>query len=195
MTEDFYITTPIYYVNDEPHIGHAHTSVLVDVAARYRRLQGKRVFFLAGTDEHGQKVRDAALKQGIDPKTHADRMVVRVPELINYLTAAGFQSDDRKFSRLWPTATHLIGKDILITHAVYWPMMLRAIGPFSTEDHLRPRLVERRRGEDVEVHRQRDKAPGSRSQTWVGCLSILPCARYGDGSRCRFLRGAFSQTL
>ena len=51
-----------------------------------------------------------------------------VPEVINYLSAAGFQSDDRKFSRLWPTANHLIGKDILITHAVYWPTMLRAIG-------------------------------------------------------------------
>ena len=77
MTEDFYITTPIYYVNDEPHIGHAHTTVLADVAARYRRLQGKNVFFLTGTDEHGQKVSDAALTNGIDPKTHADRMVVR----------------------------------------------------------------------------------------------------------------------
>ena len=62
------ITTPIYYVNDEPHIGHAHTTVLADVLARYRRLQGKHVFFLTGTDEHGQKVRDAALKNDIDPE-------------------------------------------------------------------------------------------------------------------------------
>ena len=69
MTDGFYITTPIYYVNDEPHIGHAHTTVLADVAARYRGLQGKRVFLLAGTDEHGQKVRDAALKNDMDPKT------------------------------------------------------------------------------------------------------------------------------
>ncbi len=241
-------------------------------------MQGKRVFFLAGTDEHGQKVRDAALTNGIAPKTHADRMVVRfqnawkslrisnddfirttetrhirlvesvlqglwdkgdiyfgeyegwycVPDerfwtekdfidgrcpdclrpterivesnyffrmgqyqdwlvgylkdqpdfvqpahrrnevlgflrrplgdlcisrpverldwgvrlpfdrdyvayvwfdaLINYLTAAGFQSDRKAFARLWPAATHLIGKDILINHAVYWPTMLRAIG-------------------------------------------------------------------
>ena len=278
MTDYSYITTPIYYVNDEPHIGHAHTTVLADVLARYRRLQGKHVFFLTGTDEHGQKVRDAALKNDVDPKTQADRMVVRfqdvwrdlnvshddfirttearhirlvesvlqslwdkgdiyfgeytgwycVPDerfwtekdlvdgrcpdclrtterivesnyffrmskyqdwllsyieghpgfiqpshrrnevlgflrrplddlcisrpverldwgvrlpfdpgyvtyvwfdaLINYLTAAGFQSNDQTFARLWPTATHLIGKDILITHAVYWPTMLRAIG-------------------------------------------------------------------
>ena len=270
MTDDCYITTPIYYVNDEPHIGHAHTTVLGDVLARYRRLQGKNVFFLTGTDEHGQKVRDAALANGIDSRTQADRMVVRfqnawktlhishddfirtteprhtrlvesvlqdlwdkgdiyfgeyegwycVPDerfwtekdlvdggcpdcarpvqriseanyffrmgkyqnwlvgylndhpdliqpafrrnevlgflrrplgdlcisrpvgrldwgvrlpfdrdyvtyvwfdaLINYLTAAGFQSDDHAFARRWPAATHLIGKDILITHAVYW---------------------------------------------------------------------------
>ena len=80
MTDDCYITTPIYYVNDEPHIGTAHTTVLADVLARFRRLQGKNVFFLTGTDEHGQKVRDAALENGIDPKTQADRMVVRFQE-------------------------------------------------------------------------------------------------------------------
>ena len=278
MIDDCYITTPIYYVNDEPHIGTAHTTVLADVLARFRRLQGRNVFFLTGTDEHGQKVRDAALENGIDPKTQADRMVVRFQEswrdldishddfirttesrhtrlvesvlrglwdkgeiyfgeyegwycvpderfwtdkdladgrcpdcgrpveritepnyffrmgkyqewlvgyiddhpeliqpayrrnevlgylrrplddlcitrpvkrldwgvrlpfdgdyvtyvwfdaLINYLTAAGFQSDDRAFARRWPAATHLIGKDILITHGVYWLTMLRAIG-------------------------------------------------------------------
>ena len=85
MTEDFYITTPIYYVNDEPHIGHAHTTVLADVAARYCRLRANSVFFLTGTDEHGQKIRDAALKNGIDPLTHADRMVVRFQKAWKYL--------------------------------------------------------------------------------------------------------------
>ena len=278
MTEDCYITTPIYYVNDEPHIGHAHTTVLADVLARYRRLQGKHVFFLTGTDEHGQKVRDAAIKNRIDPKTQADLMVhrfrdawkdlnishddfirttesrhtrvvesvlkglweqgdtyfgkyvgwycvpderfwtekdlvdgkcpdcnrevdrlsegnyffrmsryqgwlgdyleshpgliqpanrrnevlgylrrplgdwcitrpverldwgVRLPfdpnyvtyvwfdALINYLSAAGFRSDDEAFARRWPDAIHLIGKDILILHTVYWLTMLKAIG-------------------------------------------------------------------
>ncbi|MYD51103.1 MAG: methionine--tRNA ligase [Dehalococcoidia bacterium] len=278
MPDHHYITTSIYYVNDEPHIGHAHTTVLADVLARYRRLQGRHVFFLTGTDEHGQKVRDAAVENDTNPKTQADRMVVRfqdawnnlnishddfirtterrhtrlvesilrslwdkgdiyfgeyvgwycVPDerfwtekdlvdakcpdcgravekisegnyffrmsgyqkwlvdhlndhaefiqptyrrnevlgylgrplgdlcitrpvhrldwgvrlpfdpnyvtyvwfdaLINYLTAAGFRSDDRAFERLWPTATHLIGKDILITHSVFWLTMLKAIG-------------------------------------------------------------------
>ena len=278
MSDDCYITTPIYYVNDEPHIGHAHTTVLADVLARYRRLQGKHVFLVTGTDEHGQKVRDAAIENHIDPEMQADRMVVRfqdawenlnisyddfirttesrhtrvvesilqslweqgdiyfdeyvgwycVPDerfwtekdlvegkcpdcsreverisecnyffrmsryqdwlvgylndhrdliqptyrrnevrgylrrplgdwcitrpverldwgvrlpfdtryvtyvwfdaLINYLTAAGFQSDEEAFARLWPDAIHLIGKDILILHTVYWLTMLKAIG-------------------------------------------------------------------
>ncbi len=53
----YFLTTPIYYVNDRPHIGHACTSIAADVLARWKRLEGKRVFFLTGTDEHGQKVR------------------------------------------------------------------------------------------------------------------------------------------
>ena len=60
MTSTSYITTPIYYVNDKPHIGHAYTSLAADVLARWRRLQGREVFFLTGTDEHGQKVEKAA---------------------------------------------------------------------------------------------------------------------------------------
>ena len=278
MNKATYITTPIYYVNDEPHHGHAYTTVLANVMARYARLQGRKPFFLVGTDEHGQKVRDAARRKGLDPRTQADLMVVsfqkawerlhvdyddfirttqrrhtrvvaavlqdlwqrgeiylgdyegwycvpderfwtekdvadrRCPDcnrpvewvsernyffrmgkyqdwlveyiethpefiqpesrrnevfgylrqplgdlcisrpaerlswgiplpfdrdyvtyvwfdaLLNYLTAAGYLSDDQRFSRLWPSAVHLIGKDILITHAVYQPIMLRAIG-------------------------------------------------------------------
>ncbi len=278
MDNNAYITTPIYYVNDEPHQGHAYTTILADVMARYSRLQGKAPFFLVGTDEHGQKVQDAARSRSMEPRVLADQMVERfrtawqrlhveyddfirttenrhvrvvtevlqklwvegdiymddyegwycVPDerfwtekdvadgacpdcqrpvewiseknyffrmgryqdwllehieshpdfiqpahrrnevlgylrkplsdlcisrpverlswgaplpfdsdyvtyvwfdaLLNYLTAAGYLSDDERFARLWPTALHLIGKDILITHAVYWPTMLKAIG-------------------------------------------------------------------
>ncbi|MGZ3614040.1 MAG: class I tRNA ligase family protein, partial [Thermodesulfobacteriota bacterium] len=77
----FYVTTPIYYVNDVPHIGHAYTTVAADILARYRRLQGDRVFFLTGTDEHGQKVEKAAQERGVDPKTHCDEMVLRFQSL------------------------------------------------------------------------------------------------------------------
>ena len=83
MTSDastFYITTPIYYVNDAPHIGHAYTTIVADVLARYHRLLGKNVFFLTGTDEHGQKVQRAADEKGVSPQEHADAVVVRFQE-------------------------------------------------------------------------------------------------------------------
>jgi methionyl-tRNA synthetase len=276
-----FVTTPIYYVNDKPHIGHAYTTVIADVLARYARLFGGECFFLTGTDEHGQKVAEAAAKRVLEPQAHVDDMVVNFQEawrelqiepdifmrttfgfhkevvqqclselyergeiyeheyegwysvseeifytdkdlvdgkspagkpvqrireknyffrmsayqerlinhieenpyfifpqsrrnevlgflrqplqdlcisrpksrlswgielpfdkdfvtyvwfdaLLNYTSALGHLSPDQdkqdRFKRLWPSAVHLIGKDILITHAVYWPTMLMALG-------------------------------------------------------------------
>lgn len=77
----FYLTTPIYYVNDVPHIGHAYTTVAADVLARYWRLRGREVFFLTGLDEHGQKVQQAAAKAGIDPQTHCDKLAPQFENL------------------------------------------------------------------------------------------------------------------
>ncbi|MFH1213882.1 MAG: methionine--tRNA ligase [Candidatus Neomarinimicrobiota bacterium] len=71
----FFITTPIYYVNGKPHIGHAYTTILADVLARFSRARGSRTFFLTGVDEHGQKVQQAATTAGITPQEHCDRMV------------------------------------------------------------------------------------------------------------------------
>ncbi|MGN1365252.1 MAG: class I tRNA ligase family protein, partial [Victivallis vadensis] len=80
-TDNFYVTTPIYYVNDKPHIGHAYTTILADVLARYYRSLNVDTFFLTGTDEHGQKVEKAAAKRGVSPKQQADETVVRFQEL------------------------------------------------------------------------------------------------------------------
>ncbi|MFA4945659.1 MAG: methionine--tRNA ligase [Lentisphaeria bacterium] len=276
----FYVTTPIYYVNDQPHIGHAYTTILADVLARYHRLLGIPTYFLTGTDEHGQKVQEAAARNGVTPQEQCDRTVVRFldlwkrleithdgfirtteerhkrvvrqilqelwdrgeiyaadyegwycvpcerfftgkdlapgggcpeckrpvqklveksyffrmgrhqqwlldhitahPEfiqpphrrqetlgflrsqplndlcisrpkarlawgielpfdpgyvcyvwfdaLINYISAVGYGSDPAAFAKWWPASCHLIGKDILTTHTVYWPIMLKAIG-------------------------------------------------------------------
>lgn len=276
----FYITTPIYYVNDRPHIGHAYTTILCDVLARYHRLTGTPTHFLTGTDEHGQKVQRAAEAADIEPKAQADRTVVRFQELwkkleitnddfirtteprhktvvqailqdlfdrdeiyradydgwycvtcerfftdkdlvdghcpeegcgrpverikesnyffrmskyqqwlieyieqhpqfiqpdyrrnetlgflkkeltdlcisrpksrlgwgielpfdtdfvtyvwfdalVNYISAIGYTKDEDAFSRWWPASYHIIGKDILTTHTVYWPTMLKAMG-------------------------------------------------------------------
>jgi methionyl-tRNA synthetase len=72
--DHFYITTPIYYVNAEPHIGHAYTTIVADVMNRFHRLLGYRTFFLTGTDEHGDKIVQAAREAGVDPKSYADQI-------------------------------------------------------------------------------------------------------------------------
>ena len=274
----FYVTTPIYYVNDQPHIGHAFTTIVGDVLSRFHRLLGVPTYFLTGTDEHGQKVQKAADAAGITPQQQADRTVVRfqdlwrklkitnddfirtteerhkkvvqkilqdlydrgeiykseydgwycVPDerfftekdlddgkcpdchrpverikeanyffrmskyqdwliqyiqdnpkfiqpdyrrnetlgflkkplqdlcisrpktrmgwgidlpfdrdyvcyvwfdaLVNYISGVGYLSDEAMFKKWWPASYHLIGKDILTTHTVYWPTMLKAMG-------------------------------------------------------------------
>ena len=87
----FYITTPIYYVNDSPHIGHAYTTLACDAVARFMRLDGRRVMFLTGTDEHGQKVEKAARDAGSDPQGFTDRVSGRFRELA---AAMGISNDD-----------------------------------------------------------------------------------------------------
>ncbi len=87
----FYITTPIYYVNDSPHIGHAYTTLACDALARFHRLDGKRVRFLTGTDEHGQKVEKAAAAKGMDPQDFTDEVSQRFRKLAG---AMGFSHDD-----------------------------------------------------------------------------------------------------
>ena len=259
----FYITTPIYYVNDKPHVGHAYTTVAADVLARWNRMNGRPVTFLTGTDEHGQKVMEAAAKRGISPMEHVDSMapafqalwtrlnishddfirttqprhtlvVQRILqrlfdqgdiyedayegwystaaerfwtekdlvdgkcpdtgqpvewvrernyffrmgkyadqlrawidthpgflrpenrrnevlgylrkdvgdlcisrtkarmswgiELSNYISAVGYTADEARFEEHWPADVHLMGKDILTTHSVYWSTMLFALG-------------------------------------------------------------------
>ncbi len=83
MSKTFYITTPIYYVNDVPHLGHAYTTVAADVLARYHRLKLGRdnVFFLTGLDEHGQKVQQAAAKAGLEPKAYCDQLAPKFQNL------------------------------------------------------------------------------------------------------------------
>jgi len=87
----FYLTTPIYYVNDAPHIGHAYTTVIGDAVARWHRLLGDDVFYLTGTDEHGLKVQQAADANGVSPQEWADRTVVRFQDTWKML---GIANDD-----------------------------------------------------------------------------------------------------
>ncbi|WP_268870307.1 methionine--tRNA ligase [Caenispirillum salinarum] len=91
QTTPYYITTPIYYVNDKPHIGHAYTTLACDVLARFKRLDGFDVKFLTGTDEHGQKVEKSAAAKGIDPQTFTDQVSQNFRDLA---TAMNFSNDD-----------------------------------------------------------------------------------------------------
>ncbi|MFW6011376.1 MAG: class I tRNA ligase family protein, partial [Desulfosalsimonas sp.] len=74
MTSAFYITTPIYYVNAKPHLGHTYTTIAADVARRFHRMKNEETFFLTGTDEHGDKIVKAAEAGGMDPKSYADKI-------------------------------------------------------------------------------------------------------------------------
>ncbi|MFC3225951.1 methionine--tRNA ligase [Marinibaculum pumilum] len=85
MTDAFYITTPIYYVNDNPHIGHAYTTIACDVIARFMRLDGRPVRFLTGTDEHGQKVEKSAQNHGEAPQAFCNRVSQRFRQLAEAL--------------------------------------------------------------------------------------------------------------
>ncbi len=90
-TPRYYVTTPIYYVNDVPHIGHAYTTLACDVLARFKRLDGHRVLFLTGTDEHGQKVQKSAEAAGVDPQAFCDRVSQRFRALLKTMN---FSADD-----------------------------------------------------------------------------------------------------
>ena len=87
----YYLTTPIYYVNDKPHIGHAYTTLSCDVLARFKRLDGFEVKFLTGTDEHGQKVEKSAADRGMDPQLFTDEVSQNFRDLTAQLN---FTNDD-----------------------------------------------------------------------------------------------------
>ena len=87
----YYLTTPIYYVNDKPHIGHAYTTLACDVLARFKRLDGYNVKFLTGTDEHGQKVQAAAEKAGISPQQFTNNVSQNFRELLDVMNFSNDQ--------------------------------------------------------------------------------------------------------
>src|SRR5262249_8532779 len=91
MTQTFYITTPIYYVNDIPHLGHAYTTLVADALARFHRMRGDDTRFLTGTDEHGQKVEEAASKRGLTPQQLVDQVAPRFDETWKTLGIEGYR--------------------------------------------------------------------------------------------------------
>ena len=89
--KSYYVTTPIYYVNDKPHIGHAYTSLACDVLARFKRMDGYKTYFLTGTDEHGQKVEKSAIAKGVSPQDFTDTVSQNFRDLLDIMN---FSNDD-----------------------------------------------------------------------------------------------------
>ncbi len=117
MLKTFYITTPIYYVNDVPHIGHAYTTIAADVLARYHRQWGHDVFFLTGLDEHGQKVQQAAEKAGVDPQRYCNQLAPKFQHLwkrLNISNNAFIRTTDPKHKAyVQKTLQALYDKDLI----------------------------------------------------------------------------------
>src|ERR1700754_4170387 len=86
--KSFFVTTPIYYVNAEPHLGHAYSTMAADVLARHMRQRGEDVFFLTGTDEHGEPIETAAQREGITPQELADRNAAKFEALMPRIDAS-----------------------------------------------------------------------------------------------------------
>lgn len=118
MKDTFYVTTPIYYVNDVPHIGHAYTTIAADALARYYRMLGKDTFFLTGTDEHGQKIEKTAKSHGITPKELADKVVVNFQSLWQKLNISNDDFIRTTEKRHYETVSHLF-KTILEKGDIY----------------------------------------------------------------------------
>ena len=117
MAEPFYITTPIYYVNDKPHIGHAYTTLACDVLARFKRLDGYDVKFLTGTDEHGQKVQAAATKAGVTPQHFTDNVSQNFRDLTDRMNFSNDQfirtTDPRHYESCQKLWSRLIEKGFI----------------------------------------------------------------------------------
>ncbi len=114
MPNSFYVTTPLYYVNDRPHIGSAYTTLIADIIAMYHRMKEDNVFFLTGTDEHGQKVQQAADKNGISPQEHCDIYAERFQELWSYFNLSNDDfirtTEDRHVRVVQQVLQHLFDK-------------------------------------------------------------------------------------
>ena len=114
----FYITTPIYYVNDKPHIGHAYTTIACDILARYNKLIGNDVYFLTGTDEHGQKVEKAANLASLKPQEFVDKMSKNFRDLVSFLNCEindFIRTTDRKHIN----ASQALWKKLLDNNQIY----------------------------------------------------------------------------
>ncbi len=141
MTTPFYITTPIYYVNDVPHLGHAYTTIVADTFARFHRMRGDDTRFLTGTDEHGQKIEETATKKGMTPQALVDSVAPRFDEAWKALGIADYRfirTTDAKHKKvvaaLWNRITERNREDLYV--ATYQGWYCVGCEAFYTESQL-----------------------------------------------------------
>jgi len=139
MNKKFYITTPIYYVNDVPHIGHAYTTIAADVLARYHRNLKEDVFFLTGTDEHGAKVAEAAKKAGKEPKEFCDEVSLRFKktwERLNISNDYFFRTTGERHGKIVQEILQKVYDHGLIKKGIYEGLYCIGCEKFLTENDL-----------------------------------------------------------
>ena len=138
--ETFYVTTPIYYVNDRPHIGHAYCTVLADVLRRFHTMFGAETYFLTGVDEHGQKVEEAAKKRGLTPQAHCDEMQAHFRDLWPTLDVANddfIRTTEERHIRVVQEALQWLHQRDLIYRGEYEGFYSPRVEKFFTEAELK----------------------------------------------------------
>ena len=137
----FYVTTPIYYVNAEPHLGHAYTSIAADILARHMRQRGEDVFFLTGTDEHGEPVALAAEREGVTPKELADRNAVKFQELMPLIQVTNdffIRTSDPRHAERVAEVMQRVYENGWVRKGVYEGFYCPRCADFKTERELGP---------------------------------------------------------
>ena len=162
VMERYYVTTPIYYVNSTPHIGHAYTTIAADILARNRRQRGAETFFLTGVDEHAAKVARVAAEQGLSPQEYADQIAVVWRELPQRLNASNdffIRTSDEEHKRFVQGFLQRLYDNGHVYQDVYAGLVLRRLR--GVQDGGRPR---------------RRQVPGARARAGVdrGAQLVLP---------------------
>ncbi|MBA2515536.1 MAG: methionine--tRNA ligase [Solirubrobacterales bacterium] len=137
----FYVTTPIYYVNDAPHLGHAYSTIGADILARHHRQRGEDVFFLTGTDEHGEPVAQAAEREGVSPKELADRNAKRFEDLMPRINASNdffIRTSDEQHKRRVQEVLQRVYDNGHVYKGVYEGWYCPRCADFKTEQELGP---------------------------------------------------------
>ena len=181
----YYVTTPIYYVNAAPHLGHAYTTIGADILARHMRQRGEEVFFLTGTDEHGEPVAQAAEREGVTPKELADRNAERFKALmprINVTNDFFIRTSDPRHKRAVQDVMQRIHDNGHVYKGSYEGLYCPRCADFKTEDGDRAGRA-RARSTRSPLERQSE-------ENWFFRLSSLPGAAREALRRAAGLRAA-----